>query len=56
MLQNNLKVPLKQSGLNKIKSSLKKVHSSLFVATNASSFLPYIPQAIGIWIAKTIGT
>ena len=49
------KVPLKQSGLNKIKSSLKKVHSSLFVATNASSFLPYIPQAIGIWIARLLG-
>ena len=31
------KVPLKQTGLDKIKVSFKKVHSSLFIVTNASS-------------------
>ena len=49
------KVPLKQTGLDKIKVSFKKVHSSLFIVTNASSFIPYIPQAIGIWIARILG-
>ena len=49
------KVPLKQTGLDKIKVSFKKVHSSLFIVTNASSFIPYIPQVIGIWIARILG-
>ena len=49
------KVPLKQTGLDRIKVSFKKVHSSLFIVTNASSFIPYIPQAIGIWIARILG-
>lgn len=49
------KVPLKQTGLDKIKISFKKVHSSLFIVTNASSFIPYIPQVIGIWIARILG-
>ena len=49
------KVPLKQTGLDRIKVSFKKVHSSLFIVTNASSFIPYIPQVIGIWIARIFG-
>lgn len=49
------RVPLKQTGLDKIKVSFKKVHSSLFIVTNASSFIPYIPQVIGVWIARILG-
>ena len=43
------KVPLKQTGLDKIKISFKKVHSSLFIVTNASSFIPHIPRVIGVF-------
>lgn len=49
------KKPLMNSGLDKIKTSSDKSYYPKFVATNASSFVPYLPQVTGILIAKFLG-
>ena len=50
-----MKTPLIKSGLDKVQTSSDKAYYPQFVATNASSFVPYLPQVVGILIAKVLG-
>ena len=50
-----MKTPLIKSGLDKVRTSSDKAYYPQFVATNASSFVPYLPQVVGILIAKILG-
>ena len=43
-----MKTPLIKSGLDKVRTSSDKAYYPQFVATNASSFVPYLPQVVGI--------
>ena len=50
------KKPLIHSGLDKVKTSSQTARYPKFLATNASSFIPYLPQVFGLTIAKILGS
>ena len=49
------KKPLIHSDLDKVKTSSKTARYPKFLATNASSFIPYLPQVLGLIISKILG-